>query len=842
MVRFLLYANEFDVEGLVASAGTFANVARKQNILDILDRYAKVYANLRQHDPHYPTPDKLRSVTWQGRDGTWGTTNVGTTAKPLDQILGAGKDSEASDALINVVDRSDPRPVWVCVWGGSREVAQALWKVRATRSPTELERFLNKLRIYLVANQDSTTPWLLDSFPSLFVILSEKNYMGMFWNMHRSDPKLTNLAWINANVRQGHGPLGAVYPQSGWDPKYPGVQEGDTPSFLHLVSAVRGLNDPEKPDQPGWGGQFVRPDLSRNHWFDDPAGTQTVSRWRAEVQADFARRVGWMQDPSELPAGEVSAAAPALGVAFDLQGFLDREIQAGAPRIVIPPGRYRVAPRDRQHLVLRGLKDVQIIAEGVEMVCTETTRAVTITHCTNVTLRGLTIDYDPLPFTQGRIAAVSADKQVYEVELFEGYPEATTVRNFKYEVFRPDTRTLRCEDRALSHIEVVDARHLRLTCPGRRDSHLEQPGDLIVIGSEYAPHGSAPHAVECSDSVNVRLEDIVLFASNCFGFIELNCDGSTYERCRIDRRSPETDPVKRASPRLRSLDADAYHSKYAIRGPAYLGCSARFMGDDCINICGDYHLIMDSDGREVRVLAKGRMNIQPGDPVELVLYAGERLPDARAVSIQPVGPILEEERAFLARQSMDAGLKNGRELGRAYRVTLDRDVTIPRGGLICSANRIGNGFTVKNCNFGFNRSRGILIKASHGEISGNHMEGCWMSAILVSPEYWWLEAGSSTDLTIAGNTITNCTGVPIRVAATGGKGDIAPAGAHRNITITGNTVTGCAMPGILVTSTTELRVSGNILKNWAGSERPPEEMRLGGLTELKPIIEIHCTP
>ena len=137
-VRFLLYANEFDVEGLVASSGTFANVARKQNILDILNLYDKVYENLRRHDPRYPAPDKLRSVTWQGRDGAWGTTNVGTTAKPLDQILGASKDSEASDAIITVVDRSDPRPVWICVWGGSREVAQAIWKVRARRSPADL--------------------------------------------------------------------------------------------------------------------------------------------------------------------------------------------------------------------------------------------------------------------------------------------------------------------------------------------------------------------------------------------------------------------------------------------------------------------------------------------------------------------------------------------------------------------------------------------------------------------------------------------------------------------------------------------------------------------------------
>jgi hypothetical protein len=543
---------------------------------------------------------------------------------------------------------------------------------------------------------------------------------------------------------------------------------------------------------------------------------------------------------AETPTA-VPVQVPANGVPFDLQGFIDKELQAGARRIVVPPGCYRVTPRNRQHLLLQGLKDIQIIADGVEMICTETTRAITISHCTNVTVRGFRIDYDPLPYTQGRILAISPDKQVYDVELFDGYPEAATVYNFKYEIFRPDTRTLRCEDRNLSNIEKVDSRHLRLTSPGRHDVHPEQVGDLIVIASAYAPHGSAPHGVECDSNVNVRLENIDLFASNCFGFIELDCDCSVYERCRIDRRSPPDDPVKRASPRLRSLDADAYHSKHAIKGPSYLECTARFMADDCINICGDYHMIMSSQGKELRVLAKGNMNIRPGDPVELVLYTGERLPDAKAVSVQPAGAVLEDERAFLAKQSMEGGLKSGRGLSRAFTISLDREVTIPRGGILCSANRIGNGFTVRNCNFGFNRSRGILIKASHGEISGNRMEGCWMSAILVSPEYYWLEAGSSSDLKITGNTITNCTGVPIRIEAIGGNGDIAPTGAHRDITITDNRVTGCAMPGILVTSTAGLQIGRNTLERWTDSQHLPDEMYKAGVTEPKPIIEINCT-
>lgn len=545
-----------------------------------------------------------------------------------------------------------------------------------------------------------------------------------------------------------------------------------------------------------------------------------------------------------LPARTMNAAAPssstAESVPFDLQGFLDTEIKAGHQRIVVPPGHYRVTPKNRQHLLLQGLSDIQIIADGVEMICTETTRALTINRCTNVTVRGLVIDYDPLPYTQGRITAISADKLNYDIELFEGYPAAETVRNFKYEVFRPDTRTLRCEDRDVRRIDVVDSRHLRLAVPGRRESHPEQVGDCIVIGSEYAPHGSAAHAIECSFNVNVHLENIDLFTSNCFGFLEYNCDGSVYLKCRIDRRSPADDYVKR-EPRLRSLDADAFHSKHAIKGPSYIGCTARFMADDCINICGDYHMIMSSQGRELRVLAKGGMNIQPGDSVELDLYTGQRLPDAKAISVQMAGEILDDERAFLAKQILDTGLKSAHALGRAYTITLDREVSIPRGGVLCSANRIGNGFLVKNCNFGFNRSRGILIKASHGKITENRMEGCWMSAILVSPEYWWLEAGSSSDLTITGNRITACGGIPIRIEATGGNGDIAPAGAHRNIALSGNSISGCAMPGILITSTSDLKIGQNTFENWTDSKLIPGAMRQAGLTELKPVIEIKCT-
>jgi len=191
-------------------------------------------------------------------------------------------------------------------------------------------------------------------------------------------------------------------------------------------------------------------------------------------------------------------------VDFDLQRFIDTELQAGKKRIIVPPGHYRVMPHDRQHLVLRNLKDITIVADGVEMICTETTRALTITHCTNLTLRGLVIDYDPLPFTQGRISELASDKKTQEIELFDGYPAAEMARNFKYEIFRPDTRTLRCDDRFVKKIEAVGSRHLR--SPRRTRTLLRRNRSATSSSSVPNPRRTAARPMRCSAATTSKCD------------------------------------------------------------------------------------------------------------------------------------------------------------------------------------------------------------------------------------------------------------------------------------------------------------------------------------------------
>lgn len=292
MVRFLLYANEFDIEGLVASAGTFAFEAHKKNILDVINEYEKVYNNLKTHDADFPTADYLRSVTFEGKGKNHGLNLIwGCGKQSYTDIIGEGLDSEASNAIIAAADKPDPRPVWIGVWGGPREVAQAIRDVKNTRSEEELKAFIGKLRIFLIGCQDATHEWLMNEFPDLFIIESKKTYQGMFGG---HDP-VSDLEWVNKNIRFNHGPLCAMYPHEGMG--CTGVCEGDSPAFLYLVSANRGINDPEDPTQASWGGQYVRRE-NTNHYVDGP-GKKTISKWRDDYQKEFMERADWCVSPKK---------------------------------------------------------------------------------------------------------------------------------------------------------------------------------------------------------------------------------------------------------------------------------------------------------------------------------------------------------------------------------------------------------------------------------------------------------------------------------------------------------------------------------------------------------------
>lgn len=299
LIRLLLYANDLDIEGLIASANLgHGQITRPELIREALAAYAKVRPNLLLHDRTYPPVEKLLMGVKAGQPKA--DRNV-----PVMESIGAGKDTEASDWIIQVTDRRDARPLWVTVWGGTADLAQALWKVRETRTTAEQRKFVAKLRIHAIGDQDSTGPWIRENFPDLFYITRRFGYRGIY---RGGDISLASPEWVETHIRNGHGALGALYPNyNGGDiwgrelGPVRGIKEGDTPSFLALLP--NGLDTPDEPTWGGWGGRFVRENNDPNRYTDiadlKPAPTDpdprisAVYRWRPAIQSDFQARLDW---------------------------------------------------------------------------------------------------------------------------------------------------------------------------------------------------------------------------------------------------------------------------------------------------------------------------------------------------------------------------------------------------------------------------------------------------------------------------------------------------------------------------------------------------------------------
>jgi hypothetical protein len=314
LVRFLTYCNHWDVEALVATTSIHQrDKTAAWRIREVVGAYGKVRDNLVKHEAGYPTADYLLSIIREG----WPA--YGMTA------VGPKMDSSGSDTIIQVVDRPDPRPVWVLVWGGPNCLAQALWKVRMTRSPEDVDKFVSKLRVYTISDQDDSGPWLRKTFPNLFYIASPGfgsggAYHYATWSgisgerLHNrfaaADFSIVDNPWLDKHIRS-KGPLGAEYPVT----KY--LMEGDTPSFLYLID--NGLGDPEHPDWGSWGGRYEFYTPRTRKWFLEPetrpfwtdaedvapgvdgnwhAGNKvTIWRWRSAYQNDFAARMDWTIKP-----------------------------------------------------------------------------------------------------------------------------------------------------------------------------------------------------------------------------------------------------------------------------------------------------------------------------------------------------------------------------------------------------------------------------------------------------------------------------------------------------------------------------------------------------------------
>lgn len=312
LIRFLLYSNEYDVEALIAATSTWQKTTvHPETMRALAAAYAQVRRNLLLHANGWPTAEFLNDRVFPGQTG------YGMAATGPDKL------SPGAKAIVKAAMRDDPRPLWICIWGGANTLAEALIDLHANQTKDDLDKLISRLRVYSISDQDDAGPWIRREFPELFYIVKPsptngEEYYYATWTGISGDKYYRNCAgadfstvtneWLDKNIRN-HGPLGKLYP------KFLFIMEGDTPSFLNLID--NGLNGFRRPDWGGWGGRYIyRQPYGEPHpiWTqggdlflrvtsqDTVTGADgkeytsdqaTIWRWREAFQNDFAARMSW---------------------------------------------------------------------------------------------------------------------------------------------------------------------------------------------------------------------------------------------------------------------------------------------------------------------------------------------------------------------------------------------------------------------------------------------------------------------------------------------------------------------------------------------------------------------
>lgn len=309
MVRLLAHADQYEIEGLIATCGWNSSgraypAEWMNSISTAIDAYGKDVPNLMKRS-NQKGFKSLKQENGMQKLGYWPSAAylksrvaLGSSRLGMKEI-GENNNTPGSDLIIRLVDESDDRPLYISTWGGANTLAQAIWKVQHTRTAAQLDKFLSKLCVYTITDQDVGWEQRHTNY----------QYSSHQWMRREFEGKLKFIwdesAWLSqcsnglnhwdayAKYIQGHGNLGRVYPKF----KY-GV-EGDTPSYLYITP--NGLSNPQDPRQAGWGGYFewgLGMDNSTYCWTNHTGKAKEIAEkyanyfYQAEFN-DFAARMNW---------------------------------------------------------------------------------------------------------------------------------------------------------------------------------------------------------------------------------------------------------------------------------------------------------------------------------------------------------------------------------------------------------------------------------------------------------------------------------------------------------------------------------------------------------------------
>jgi parallel beta-helix repeat protein len=504
-----------------------------------------------------------------------------------------------------------------------------------------------------------------------------------------------------------------------------------------------------------------------------------------------------------------------------LQSMIDKARKNNQRELIIPKNTYRLD----KPLVFDKLKDIKIDGGGSTFLFTDIRANIMVVNSDQLTLQNFTVDYSPLPFTQGDIITVEPAAGRMRIKLHAGYPSFPRMNRINVHIFDRASRSWKKG--------VRDYFGLNLTATDKPDEfYVKMPegfSSCVTVGDLVAFDWRFRSGFNIRNTNDFRMYDVTIHTSPSIAILGRFTTGKHhFERISICR-GPLPEGATEA--RLLSASADGLNYAYCEKGPDVINCDFSFIGDDSIN----YHsvalpIVKVESPTSILVL---RPYPREGFPEVIKRGMELRLLDNKNFRVMEKGNIVSckfEPGVDIPVEEVSALFRHyhpERDPRRSvYRLVLEKPMNFKTGLFVDIPPISGEDFVIRDNYFHDHRARAIRMMASNGVIENNRIERIKQNAITVGGEYaYWREAGWVENLIIRNNTIKDV-GLDERLTSQGsyapgaislimrseeGVSDIASG--NRNILIENNLINGCSGPGIVLHAVDGAIVRGNTIEN-----------------------------
>jgi hypothetical protein len=456
----------------------------------------------------------------------------------------------------------------------------------------------------------------------------------------------------------------------------------------------------------------------------------------------------YAEEPTILYAADYGAVADGeTNSAAGIQAAVNAANKLNKPvEIRLDEGEYRLHAMNPEYaaVVLKKVKNLTIkgvVGKTIFTIENPSIGTFYLEDCENITIQNITVDYDPLPFTQGTVVATDKTTATLDIDIDEGYvlPNESF---FDVAQLRVAVRKNPAGDETsfgdysfqAKNAIHVSGRIYRINASatdqfGRAYSAAQaaldgsnmKPGDRVYyIALRF--NQAAVNAWRCK---NVAVSDLTIYAGPSIATMWVLNDTVHINRMNI--------AIKPGTNRLIANNACGVHALGTRGGILMENCDISDNADDAVNIHSRSGIITEViSSTRIRVNNRGTTEYRSGDSIQ-IMRKGQILGTALVLSVQTEGNY-QTVKFDTPVTGINAGTKFS-----------DSDSVI-------NLSACGQGSVFRNNVFGYSAGRSLLISAHDVLIENNTFRNLRGWAIALSYDANYGEGPAGYDVTIRGNT------------------------------------------------------------------------------------------